>query len=58
MAKPIRPVYWKPRHATRSMQHRAWAKRSLERERMLAAERGPSLFTRLGAWLRGRRQPS
>ena len=21
------PVYWKPRYATRSMRHRAWAKR-------------------------------
>jgi hypothetical protein len=49
------PVYWKPRHATRSMQHRAWAKRSLERERQLAAQRGASLLERLRTWLAAHR---
>jgi hypothetical protein len=49
------PVYWKPRHATRSMQHRAWAKRSLARERELARLRGPSLADRLKRWLERRR---
>ena len=48
------PVYWKPRHATRSMQHRAWAKRSAARERELAKLRGPSLLTRLRGWLETR----
>jgi hypothetical protein len=45
------PVYWKPKHATRSMQHRAWARRSLARERELARLRGPSLTDRLKGWL-------
>jgi len=26
---PPRPVYWKPRYATRSMRERAWAKGAL-----------------------------
>jgi hypothetical protein len=26
---PQRPVYWKPRYATRSMRERAWAKGAL-----------------------------
>jgi len=45
------PVYWKPKYATRSMQHRAWARRSLARERELARRRGPSLIARVRAWL-------
>jgi hypothetical protein len=42
-----KPVYWKPTYATRRMRERAWAKRSLERERALARMRGPSLLERL-----------
>jgi hypothetical protein len=53
---PPRPVYWKPRYATRSMQHRAWAKRDAAREQAAAAARGPSLLTRLRAWLAARRR--
>jgi len=43
------PVYWKPRYPTRVMRERAWAERSLARERALRAgssERG-SLLARL-----------
>jgi len=50
------PVYWKPKVPTRSMQHRAWAKRSLARERELAQLRGPSLTERLKGWLARSRQ--
>jgi hypothetical protein len=42
-----RPLIWKPKYATRRMRERAWAKKSLERERALAATRGPSLRERL-----------
>jgi hypothetical protein len=45
------PVYWKPRYPTRVMRERAFAKRSLERERQLAATRGPSLLAQLRAWI-------
>ncbi len=48
------PVYWKPRYPTRVMRERAWAERSLARERALrsgSAERG-SLLARLRAALR------
>ncbi len=31
LMKP-KPVYWKPRYATRSMRERAWAKADLRRE--------------------------
>jgi hypothetical protein len=41
------PVYWKPRYATRSMRHRAWAKRDLAREEALRRSRPPSLWQRL-----------
>lgn len=44
-----RPVYWKPRYATRRMRERAYAKADLERERQAKAAapvRG-SLLTRL-----------
>jgi hypothetical protein len=34
------PVYWKPRIPTRVMRERAWAERSLARERMLRAQAG------------------
>jgi hypothetical protein len=34
-----RPVYWKPKYATRRMRERAWAKKSLEHERALERER-------------------
>ena len=40
------PVYWKPRIPTRVMRERAWAERSLARERMLKAE-----VRRQGGWL-------
>jgi len=41
------PVYWKPRYATRSMRHRAWAKRDQAREEALRLARPPSLWQRL-----------
>jgi len=47
-----RPLIWKPKYATRGMRERAWAKKSLERERALARTRGPSLFGRLRRYLR------
>jgi hypothetical protein len=46
------PVYWKPRYATRSMRHRAWAKRDQAREEALRRKRPPSLLRRLLARLR------
>jgi hypothetical protein len=42
-----RPLIWKPKYGTRVMRERAWAKKSLERERALAKLRGPSLLERL-----------
>ena len=44
-----RPVYWKPRYATRRMRERAFANVQLERERQLRATEpaGPSLVARL-----------
>lgn len=49
------PVYWKPRAPSRVVRERAWAARSLARERALAAS-APSdpLLTRLLARLRRR----
>jgi hypothetical protein len=47
-----RLVYWKPKYATRSMRERAWAKRSLARERELEQHGGGSMLHRLRAWLR------
>ena len=49
------PVYWKPRVPTRVMRERAWADRSLARERALRASAAgrPSLWRRLRASLRG-----
>jgi hypothetical protein len=48
------PVYWKPRHPTRVMRERAWAERSLARERALRAASGGrgSLLARLRRALR------
>jgi hypothetical protein len=47
------PVYWKPRVPTRVMRERAWANRSLARERALAAAApSESLLSRLRARLR------
>jgi hypothetical protein len=46
------PVYWKPRYGTRSMRHRAWAKRAQAREEALRRARQPSLLQRLLARLR------
>jgi hypothetical protein len=49
------PVYWKPKYATRSMRHKAWARQEAKREARLARQpRGPSLSGRLKAWLRRR----
>jgi hypothetical protein len=42
----MRPVYWKPRYATRSMRERAWAKGALPAR--------PSLLARVVARLRRR----
>jgi hypothetical protein len=45
----VRPVYWKPRYATRRMRERAFAEADLERERAAQAatpNRG-SLLSRL-----------
>ena len=42
----MKPLIWKPSISTRAMRERAWAKKSLERERALAKERGPSLLER------------
>jgi hypothetical protein len=49
------PVYWKPRYATRSMRHRAWAKRDQAREKALRRARPPSLWRRFLARLRRNR---
>jgi len=49
-----RPVYWKPYPPTRVMRERAFARRELERERVLRATAGPSLLARLRARLRRR----
>jgi hypothetical protein len=43
----MRPVIWKPSISTRAMRERAWAKKSLERERALAKTRRPSVLERL-----------
>jgi hypothetical protein len=45
-----RPVYWKPSIPTRVMRERAFAKRELERERVLKATPGPTL----GQWLKAK----
>ena len=46
------PVYWKPRYATRSMRHRARAKRDQAREEALRRARPPSRLRRFLARLR------
>jgi hypothetical protein len=43
----MRPVYWKPKYATRGQRHRAWVERQAQREAALRRERGPSLLERL-----------
>jgi hypothetical protein len=45
----VKPVYWKPKYATRRMRERAYANVDLERERQARAAKpaGPSLLTRL-----------
>jgi len=50
------PVYWKPRIPTRVMRERAWANRSLARERMLRNAAAPrrTFLARLRAALRRR----
>jgi hypothetical protein len=45
------PVYWKPRYATRSMRHRAWAKRDRAREEALRRARPRSRLQRFLARL-------
>jgi hypothetical protein len=45
-----RPVYWKPKYATRSMRHRAWVRQEQKREARLAHD--PSLSARLKVWAR------
>jgi hypothetical protein len=55
VAKGTRPVYWRPGYPTRVMRERAFAKRQLEREAVLRASAGPTLFARLAAML-GRRR--
>ena len=44
-----KPVYWKPRYATRRMRERAYANADLERERLARAgtPTGRSLLARL-----------
>jgi hypothetical protein len=44
-----RPVYWKPKYATRSMRHRAWVRQEAKREARL---RGEPVNGRLWAWVR------
>ncbi|MGD0167602.1 MAG: hypothetical protein ABSC51_10010 [Gaiellaceae bacterium] len=51
MPKP-KPVIWKRSISTRAQRERAFARRSLARERALAKMRGPSLLERLRRWLR------
>lgn len=47
------PVYWKPRYPTRVVRERAWANRSLARERSLRAAPGAgTLLARLRGRLR------
>jgi len=49
----VSPVYWKPRYPSRVMRERAWARKSLERERMLKSAGGrPSLIARFVARFR------
>ncbi len=43
------PVYWKPKHGTRSSRHRAWVKQEAKREATTRRERS----TTLRQWLRG-----
>jgi hypothetical protein len=50
----VRPVYWKPRYATRHMRERAMAKQQLARERALKREPHEPLLKRLARRLRGR----
>jgi hypothetical protein len=50
----MKPVYWKPKYATRRMRERAFTNVQLERERQLraAAPGRPSFFSRLLARFR------
>ena len=50
----MKPVYWKPKYATRRMRERAFANVQLERERRLqaAAAGRPSFLSRLIARFR------
>ena len=48
-----KPVYWKPRYATRSMRHRAWVRQEAAREQRLGSLPPRSVFReRIRAWLR------
>jgi hypothetical protein len=42
-----KPVYWKPKYATRGMRHRAWVRQEEKRAERLATSRGPGLLERL-----------
>jgi hypothetical protein len=44
-----RPLYWKPKYATRSMRHRAWVRQEERREARLL--RPPSLLQRVRGFL-------
>ncbi len=51
---PRRPVYWKPRYATRGQRHRAWVKQQARHEEALRAQEPKrswwrSLFRRGGS---------
>jgi hypothetical protein len=47
-----RPVYWKPKYATRSMRHKAWVRQEARREDALRrSPRGPTLLSRFRSWL-------
>jgi hypothetical protein len=48
----VKPVYWKPRYATRRMRERAFANAELERERRVRAAAGPTFLSRLLARFR------
>jgi hypothetical protein len=49
----MRPVYWKPKYASRRMRERAFAKRQAAREEAVRRAGGLSLVERLRAWLLG-----
>jgi hypothetical protein len=44
-----KPVYWKPKYATRSMRHKAWVRQQAARDEAL--RRSPGFWQRVRAWL-------